>query len=40
VLAQDEVATDAVHAGEVYLQRAALDEKLNGLLAEWEIANE
>ena len=38
LLAQDEVATDATRAGEVYLQRAALDEKLNGLLAEWEEA--
>jgi len=40
MLAQDVVATDATRAGEVYLQRAALDEKLNGLLAEWEQANE
>jgi len=38
-LALPEVATDAVKAGEVYLMKAALEERLNKLLEEWEGAS-
>jgi len=38
LLASDAVAADAARAGEVYLQRAALDEKLGVLLTQWEEA--
>jgi len=37
-LVKDEVATDATKAQEVYLMKAALEEKLTALLEEWEEA--